>query len=303
MGCSNSQNTYGELKRVDLPNGESLAYREQVALNPVKDKEHIMVFLHATMCSSRMLETGGLLDKLMSVFPQYRIIGFDLRGCGNSSYKTKITKLEDYAEDIGHALEKLQINKCVLLGTCLGGFVSQCVAINHPSRIEKLILVGGFLHVGGAHMFKEDYPKNLEDTKNTNHYKYAKPALESKDKEKLKPVMESFHPKNWVTASHVEELMHEIFMCQNLLECFWGEAIANISTRNNGKVQGNKEITKLKTPLLIIHGEDDGTIPIQQAIDLNQDVPGSKLVKLKAGHFTWYDNLEATVNPMVDFLK
>jgi len=83
----------------------------------------------------------------------------------------------------------------------------------------------------------------------------------------------------------------------------WSESISNYSSKNNGHVDGSKECEKLKTKILIIHGEKDGAIPIEHMRDMSKTL-GCKLVELPGvKHFTWYDNLEGTVKPIEEFLK
>jgi len=292
--------SFNDLKYNTLSNGETIAYREQSPSSGSGDK--VLIFLHATMCSSQMLDTGGLLEKIKSALPTYRIIAVDLRGNGHSSYKNKISKLEDFAGDVKELLANLKINKYTIFATCLGGFVSHVVAMNNQN-IENLIICGGLLHLGGAHMFHDHYPTSYEDTVNTGHYKYVQGWINNNDREGLRQGSEGFHAKTWTTSSGFDKLLDEMFLSRNLKEVFYGEAICNTSNENNGKVAGSGDVSKISCRTLIIHGEGDLTVPVAHARNLHNVIKGSKLVVLDAAHFTWYDKLDETVNALKDFLS
>jgi pimeloyl-ACP methyl ester carboxylesterase len=301
MGCGGSRAKFeDDIKTVKISNGETIAYREESPEAP----EKTLIFLHATGCSSGMLNTGGLLKRLIELYPTYRIIAPDFRGSGHSSYNKKISSLHDFAFDTNLFLDSLDIKQCVLLGTCLGGYVSGLVAIQKPERIEAVILVGALLPIGGAHMFAHEFPKTTEDVLKGGHYKLAKPMYEKKDVNEVKPFCEAFHPKTWVTCEGWEKLAQEIQMGKNIVETFYGEAHGNYSSKNNGFVDGTGELDKLKVKkVLIVHGEFDGAIPIQMARDTQKTIPDSQLVEIKgAGHFTWYDKLNETIDAIKGFL-
>jgi pimeloyl-ACP methyl ester carboxylesterase len=75
-----------------------------------------------------------------------------------------------------------------------------------------------------------------------------------------------FHPKTMVPSHNwKKKLLPDINLCKNLKAIFWGEAIGNFSSVNNGMVEGSREVEKIKTRTMIIHGVEDATIPISHA--------------------------------------
>jgi len=239
--------------------------------------------------------------KLAEALPNYRIIAPDMRGNGHSTYIKPITTLEDLAEDIKQFADELKLEKYVILGTCLGGYVAHVVAMNNP-KVEALITVGGLLHLGGAHMMNM-HPKDIEDAVNLGHYQYIQPLINKNDKESVKGALEGFHAKTWTSSSRFSELLDEIMLSRNLLEVFYGEAIANTSNEDNGKVKGNGNVSKITCRTLIIHGKGDLAVPIGHAEKFHAAVKGSTFVPLDAAHFTWYDRLDETVAPIKEFLQ
>jgi pimeloyl-ACP methyl ester carboxylesterase len=69
---------------------------------------------------------------------------FDNRGVGESEDPGGPFSTADLADDTARLLDSLQIEKADVLGAFLGGMVAQHLALRHPSRVNKLILVGTF---------------------------------------------------------------------------------------------------------------------------------------------------------------
>jgi len=294
---------FSEIKKVNLTNGETYAYREKAAADTSKPTK-TMLFLHATLCSSKMLDTGDFLEELVKAFPHHRFLATDFRGNGNSSYNTKLDNNAQIADDIKLFLDALKIDKVDLVGTCLGGYVSGVFCIRYPERVDNCILIGAVTHLGAAHLFtKENFPKTAKDIDNFPHFQYLQPNIDSHNLKELKPIMGGFHPNTWIIAKNFDALLDEIAMCKNLREVFYGEAYGNYSSRNNGYTDGNKDVEKFKSRLLIIHGEEDKTVPVEHARQMAQDVKGTTIHTLPGvGHFTWYDDLTTTVKLMKEFL-
>ena len=75
---------------------------------------------------------------------RFRVITFDNRGAGKSEkpegpYSTRVM-----AEDTVGLMDHLGIKKAHVLGVSMGGMIAQEVAINHPERVDKLVLVATY---------------------------------------------------------------------------------------------------------------------------------------------------------------
>ncbi|KAJ3026856.1 UNVERIFIED_CONTAM: hypothetical protein HDU68_004948 [Siphonaria sp. JEL0065] len=75
----------------------------------------------------------------------HRVIIQDLRGVGDSGTKFNGYSIEECSNDIGAVLNHLNINEPVILvGNSLSAASAVTFAANNPSRVEKLITLGGF---------------------------------------------------------------------------------------------------------------------------------------------------------------
>jgi 3-oxoadipate enol-lactonase len=71
----------------------------------------------------------------------YRVITFDNRGVGQTAVGQQAITVEVMADDTLALLDHLGIDSAHILGYSLGGLVAQEIAIRHPERVKKLILV------------------------------------------------------------------------------------------------------------------------------------------------------------------
>ncbi len=81
----------------------------------------------------------------------FRTIVFDNRGVGQSDKPTGPYSISLFADDLLALMDSLKITKAHILGISMGGFIALEFAINHPERINKLVLLstsgGGADHV------------------------------------------------------------------------------------------------------------------------------------------------------------
>ncbi|MCF3132405.1 alpha/beta fold hydrolase [Streptomyces olivochromogenes] len=69
-----------------------------------------------------------------------RVIRLDLRGHGESS-GAGVRTIAALAEDVLALLDHLKVERFVLIGHSMGGMISQTIALAHPERVERMILV------------------------------------------------------------------------------------------------------------------------------------------------------------------
>ncbi|WBO68139.1 alpha/beta fold hydrolase [Streptomyces camelliae] len=70
-----------------------------------------------------------------------RVIRLDLRGHGESS-GAGVRTIAELAYDVLALLDHLQVERFALVGHSMGGMIAQTIALAHPARVERLVLVG-----------------------------------------------------------------------------------------------------------------------------------------------------------------
>src|SRR5690606_15659298 len=81
----------------------------------------------------------------------FQVITFDNRGVGQSEKPAGPYTAQMLAQDTIGLLDELNLEKAVIAGHSMGGFIAQSIALDFPQRVEKLILCstnfGGPNHV------------------------------------------------------------------------------------------------------------------------------------------------------------
>jgi pimeloyl-ACP methyl ester carboxylesterase len=90
-----------------------------------------------------LLHSGGAdLRDWQFIAPQlaqnYRVIAFDGRGAGKSP---PLLEPANFVEDLKNLLDRLQIERAILVGHSIGGQIATDFALAYPDRVSKLVLV------------------------------------------------------------------------------------------------------------------------------------------------------------------
>ena len=84
---------------------------------------------------SEYVKTISLLAK------SYKVVAFDNRGAGRTEKPDSIYTIEMMADDTAELMKKLGIERANIIGHSMGGQIALQVAIRHPGRVNKLIVV------------------------------------------------------------------------------------------------------------------------------------------------------------------
>jgi 3-oxoadipate enol-lactonase len=93
-----------------------------------------LLFVHAFPLNRTMWA-----PQVSALVERCRCVAADLRGFGDSSVVPPYS-MEQYADDLAHLLDQLHIDKVVLVGCSMGGYVSFAFWRRHRSRVRALVL-------------------------------------------------------------------------------------------------------------------------------------------------------------------
>jgi len=78
-------------------------------------------------------------------------LALDLRGHGDSAWaRGGAYRMEDYAGDVGDAIDGLSLGRPVLVGHSLGALVALRYAVDHPRALRALVMVDGRASLGAT---------------------------------------------------------------------------------------------------------------------------------------------------------
>jgi len=108
--------------------GVEIAYRDEGTGQPV-------IFLHAFPLNQRMWH-----EQSEALKPKFRVITLDLRGFGESRSHQSGYSLEDMASDVRGLMRHLSIERAVLIGLSMGGYISMAFYRRYPEAVRALVL-------------------------------------------------------------------------------------------------------------------------------------------------------------------
>jgi pimeloyl-ACP methyl ester carboxylesterase len=89
--------------------------------------------------------TAGSLENFCANIAAYarhfRVIAIDMLGCGLTDKPEHDYLIKDYAEHVRATMDALGIDRASLVGVSLGSWVGAALALAHPARVEKLVMV------------------------------------------------------------------------------------------------------------------------------------------------------------------
>lgn len=229
-----------------------------------------------------------------------QVIYYDHRGNGRSERSTpEKWNLSQWADDVRAFCEALEIRDPIVLGTSFGGFVAQTYAIRHPGHAKKLILLS---------------------TASRLRFDRVADVMEKLGGARARDVAMRF----WCGPDPTSVLDEYVAVCSPLYMRTLGpdsgavEQIVERTVRHPDVVQhfsgpGGEvhrlnllpELKKVRSPTLILAGEDDPITTMADAEDMYRALPEG-LARLerfpRCGHPTYTDAPLRTIRLIREFL-
>ena len=95
----------------------------------------VLVLLHGLACTAYL----NWFHALVPLSQHYRVVALDQRWHGRG-VRTDRFRIEDCADDVAAVLDALGVERAVVAGYSLGGFVAQETWHRHPDRVAGLVL-------------------------------------------------------------------------------------------------------------------------------------------------------------------
>jgi pimeloyl-ACP methyl ester carboxylesterase len=251
-----------------------ISWREQGSGEPV-------LFVHAFPFH------GGMWEGQLASLPRgWRGIAADLRGFGESADGASGPyTMELFADDLAALLDHLQLAHAVICGLSMGGYVALAFYRKYASRVRALILCN--TRAGS----------DTEEARQNRHALAARVRAQgvraAVDSMLLKLISEHTRMQDPGVVATVEQIM-----MSNRPESL-ARALEGMALRSDSKPL----LGTIAVPTVVIHGEDDATIPSAEGELLARGIRGSRLkLMARTGHLS---NMErpAEFNRIVgDFL-
>ncbi|MFN4970921.1 MAG: alpha/beta fold hydrolase [Bacteroidota bacterium] len=221
-----------------------------------------------------------------------RVISLDLPGFGLTGPSPEnMYNFDYYNKFIDSFTRRLQLTKFTLVGNSMGGSIAWNYALFNPAVVDKLVLIDA---VG--------YPKRGES--GSLGFKIASTPvinnilLFATPKALVRKSLETIYFDQYRVTDAQVERFHDMAIREG------NRAAALLIFKGSfGTSQFKGEIKEIKTPTLVLWGEKDNLISVENAYQFNQDIKGSKLeVYPNVGHVPMEEVPERVAKSILDFI-
>ena len=228
-----------------------------------------VIFLHAFPLNRTMWdgEIAALLDE-----QRYRLVSLDWRGFGESDIVGEITTMDVLAGDVVALMDHLGIEKAVLCGLSLGGYVAFACLRQYAPRIAGLILADT--------RPAADTPEARANRENVA--RLAETSGTTAIADLLLPRLISDYTR-----------LHEPLVETRLRQMINAATVPGIAATSRGmalRAEASDLLAGISCPTLVVTGEQDAVIPLSESQAYASSIPDAQFVTIpNAGHLS---NLE-----------
>jgi pimeloyl-ACP methyl ester carboxylesterase len=197
----------------------------------------------------------------------YRLITYDVRGSGKTESPKGDYSISLFANDVYELMRGIKVEDAYFLGYSMGGRVALELALNHPEMVKALILANssfGLIPPSPEAVERRRVMVELLDKGDIN--RFAEMMITA-----------AFSP-NFKSQNPIE---FKKYMCVKLQNK--PDGLTRLM-RALGAPTSPPDLSKVKCPALLIAGENDQYMGIDQAKQARERIIGSKIVILPTGH-------------------
>lgn len=220
----------------------------------------------------------------------FRLVVIDNRGTGESDQPDVAWTLRDMADDIAAVLEHAKLPQTHIFGISMGGMIGQEYALAYPDRVQRLVL--GCTNCGISHSI----PGKPEDLAKLMPQPGMSPADAARAAFSVacgKAFIASEAGRKFIEEQMVDAAKYPITPPHTFMRQFG--AISGFDSYAH--------LAQIKAPTLILQGDDDAIVPVQNADLLNQGIAGSRKHILKGiGHMFFWEAPQESTRVAIDFL-
>ena len=202
----------------------------------------------------------------------FRVIRFDNRDAGLSSWMHEAYTLDDMAADAVGLLDALRIPAAHIVGASMGGFIAQLIALNHPERVLTLTSI-----MSGPN--GEDHVQPTEEGR-------AVLLAPAPDTREGRIELGVWAKRELVGPADPFDDEYERAFIVRAMDRGYNPAGFVRQLQAIGAAGGRLErLRSVRVPTLVIHGDADILVPVENGRLVATAVPGARLLEIEGmGH-------------------
>ena len=247
-------------------------------------KGPVIVFIHGFGASLHTWE-----DWVKELENDFRVIRFDLPGSGLSGPDQQLNYSDERSiQIILGLLDTLKVQKINVVGNSIGGRIAWYFTAMHPERVDKLVLISpdGFKSPGMNYNKAPEIPSYL------SMINYIFPKFVFREN------LEFAYFNKTVLTDQLFDRYYELAL-------YPGNRQAMIDRMRQTVLKDPAPfLKKIHCPVLLVWGERDGMIPVQNAQDYLALIPQAELHVLpNIGHLPQEEDPQKSLPYLLQFLK
>ena len=257
---------------------KTLLYKNTTISYSDSGKGNAIVLLHG------FLENKKMWKEYVDFFSEkYRVITIDLLGHGESEPLGYVHEMEDNANVVNEVLKNLKIEKAIIVGHSMGGYVALAFAELYPDKIQKLVLLNS--------TSKEDSEERKLNR--TRAIKAVKQNYAS---------FVSLAIANLFSENNRTRLAEEIEKVKT--EALKTPLQGIIASQEGMKIRKDREwiLKENRFPVLLILGKKDPVLNYEENLSQIEDTT-AELVSFEDGHMSQIENKEELKIALAHFFE
>lgn len=239
-----------------------------------------IIFVHAFPLNSNMWK-----PQIECLKNNFRIITYDVRGLGKSKSVDNLFTMEHYANDLLDIIKQLHLEKVIVCGLSMGGYIAQRSYIKNPECFKGIILAdtkserdddNGILN-------RSNIILNIKNGKRNEFVSNFIPKLVDKN---------NFRKKEVTTV------------LDNLIADNTDNGICGANLALATRVNSIDYLNNFKVPVMILVGENDELTPVSCAETMNKRIENSILKIIPdSGHLSNIENPDLFNSYIIEFIE
>jgi 3-oxoadipate enol-lactonase len=229
-----------------------------------------IVFLHGFPFDKTMWQAQ--LDYLQTT---HRVIACDIRGFGKSTDEESHLGMDLFANDLILFIDKLGLEKVIICGLSMGGYIALNAMKRFPSRFEALILCDTQC-IADSHEVKTKRYKTIDEVNEYGETNFNEGFIKN-----------VFYEDSLINKPEVVEQLRSVVFSNS--RHIISQGLIALAERS----ETCSVLEEITVPTLIICGREDVVTPLDESKFMNKQIKGSVLhVINNAGHVS---NLEEPI--------
>jgi len=232
------------------------------------DNAPVIILIHGFPLNKSMWN-----KQVEMLIENYRVIAYDVRGHGNSTVGTDDFSIELFVADLLGLMDALKIDRAMLCGLSMGGYIALNAVENFPKRFGALILCDTNC-IADTPEAKVKRMMSIENIEKNGVEQYANESLKN-----------LFAPESFITNQEKIAVVKKMIMETSV------QSLSSTLIALSKRKETCNNLYRISIPALIMVGKEDKITPPDAARQMQKNIKGSILNIIEhAGHLSNIEN-------------